>query len=400
MIDISIDSFLFILILLSAPLIMCRTNHFRTWSFFLINALIYCLTFSHTTSFIFCIIFILFPYIYIMLWRHKNITLVPCISIQVLFFIYLKGYSWIIGPIVGYQHINTFQTLGISYILFRQIDFILQYQAGKIEKIHFILYLNYLLSFWTLLSGPIQRYRDFIQNFDSTQVSEFNWEKHLKLFHRIANGLIKIVIISYFLKNQSDKAFAALSSGEDSLLLFLYWLYGYPLYVYLNFSGYCDVVIASAEYAGFKIPENFDRPYLSRNMIEFWNRWHITLSQWVRDFIYQPLFKKLLTSILKNNPLLSQYISLFITFFIVGIWHGTTINFVIFGLLHGLGMVMSLIYKNVTKKILGKKNFKTYSNHKGIQIIEIVICLHFVCFTFLFFEYDIISVFNILGDIW
>jgi D-alanyl-lipoteichoic acid acyltransferase DltB (MBOAT superfamily) len=294
---------------------------------------------------------------------------------------------------------STFQTLGISYILFRQIDFLLQYQADKIEKIHFILYVNYLLSFWTILSGPIQRYRDFIHHFDSAQVTDFNWEKHLKLFHRMANGLIKIVIISYLLKNQSDKAFTALSNGEYSLVLFLYWLYGYPLYVYLNFSGYCDVIIASAAYSGFSIPENFDRPYLSRNMIEFWNRWHITLSQWVRDFIYQPVFKKLLTSAFKNKLLLSQYISLFITFFIVGIWHGTTINYVIFGLLHGLGMVFSLGYRDVTKKLLGKKKFKTYSTHKGIQVIEIVICLNFVCFTFLFFEYDIQLVFNILGGL-
>jgi D-alanyl-lipoteichoic acid acyltransferase DltB (MBOAT superfamily) len=124
-------------------------------------------------------------------------------------------------------------------------------------------------------------------------------------------------------------------------------------------------------------------------MIEFWNRWHITLSQWVRDFVYQPFYKYLISGILSSHIVLAQYASIFITFFLVGIWHGSNFNFVIFGLLQGTGMVTSMLYRDSMHKLLGKERYKKFNENRIVSIAEIVICMHFVCFSFLFFEYDI-----------
>ncbi|HMB44552.1 MAG TPA: MBOAT family O-acyltransferase, partial [Candidatus Methanoperedens sp.] len=186
-----------------------------------------------------------------------------------------------------------------------------------------------------------------------------------------------------------------------SILYMASMFYGYPLYVYFNFSGYCDVVIAMGRWAGFKIPENFNKPYISRDMIEMWNRWHITLSQLVRDYLFQPLLKFLISGPLSGYVRTSQYISIFITFFLVGIWHGTTINFVVFGLLQGLGMAVSMIYRDQGIRQLGKIKYKMYYDNKWVANIERFFCLHFWCFTFLFFEYDIFKMtgwlFKLLG---
>ena len=184
----------------------------------------------------------------------------------------------------------------------------------------------------------------------------------------------------------SDHAYAHLVSSP-SLLYLLGIFYCFPLYVYFNFSGYCDIVIGMARWAGFIVPENFDRPYLSRDMIDMWARWHITLSQWVRDYVYQPLFKFFLSGPLRNYLSASQYVSIFITFFLVGIWHGTTLNFVVFGLLQGIGMAFSMIYRDICKKRLGKERYASFYNNKWVENGERFVALHFWCFTFLFFQY-------------
>jgi D-alanyl-lipoteichoic acid acyltransferase DltB (MBOAT superfamily) len=216
-------------------------------------------------------------------------------------------------------------------------------------------------------------------------------EDALRCFHRAANGFLKILLIgSFFLDMQRQFSFFFSSSGSPiRFLALLGFFYCFPLYLYFNFSGYCDVVIGMARWAGFSIPENFDRPWLSRDMIEMWNRWHITLSQWLRDYVYQPLYKSLISGPFRNHLSFSQYMSIFVTFFLVGIWHGTTLNYLLFGLLQGLGMAFSMLYRDVCKKYMGKERYKSYYNNKWVTNVERFVTLNFWCFTFLFFQYDI-----------
>ena len=118
---------------------------------------------------------------------------------------------------------------------------------------------------------------------------------------------------------------------------FLGVLYFYPLYLYLNFSGYCDIVIAGASFFGMKLPENFDQPYLSRNVIDFWTRFHRTLGFWIRDYLFLPLYKAVAERWPKRADLLA-FLCYFVAFFVAGIWHGPTANFVVFGLLQAVGV--------------------------------------------------------------
>jgi D-alanyl-lipoteichoic acid acyltransferase DltB (MBOAT superfamily) len=396
MFSLNLTSGIFIFLLCLGPFLMNLGQKKRRIAFLLINSglFFYCMTLFPQIN-ILLIFFILFPLPYADMIIKKSMKAWPAIILLILTFIYLKGYGRLLGaPFL--KDIPNVDLLGLSYILFRQIDFLLQVEAGKVKKVVIIDYFNYLLSFWTIIAGPIQRYRDFVNNFENAD-PRFDSRESLKCLHRAANGFLKVLLIGAFFKELSDASYAQMVSKGFSYWQFLKIFYFYPLYVYFNFSGYCDVVIAMAKWVGFAIPENFDRPYLSRNMIDFWNRWHITLSQWVRDFVFQPLFKFLLTNGFSRWDSLAKYVSIFITFFLVGLWHGSKINFVIFGLLQGGGMAVSMLYIDVSKKILGRERYKHYENNIIIALIERIVCIHFICFTFLFFEYNIGSMISWIG---
>ena len=149
------------------------------------------------------------------------------------------------------------------------------------------------------------------------------------------------IIATLFLSLYQTSA-AALAPADNGIALgrietighFLGVLYFFPLYLYLNFSGYCDIVIAGASLLGMKLPENFDHPYLARNVIDFWTRFHRTLGFWIRDYLFLPLYK----SVAERWPKQAEsyaFLCYFVAFFFAGIWHGPTGNFVIYRLAAG-----------------------------------------------------------------
>ena len=377
------------MLLLAGPLVLSAyAKSYRAPLFAVINVALYAFCLKTSQELCGLVLIISIPMIYEKLVKRFRIPLWPIVSVTVLLFILLSGYPWLFGSYLHDKVLHSVKILGLSYILFREIDVILLVQAEKIKSIRLLDYLNYLFSFYTIMAGPIQRYRDFVESFYRARpITEK--KEILRCFHRAANGMLKILLVAAFCKDLSDNFYSGLMENGLRVDYLLGIFYAYPLYVYFNFSGYCDVVIAMASWAGFVIPENFERPYLARNMIDFWNRWHITLSSWLRDFVYQPLFKYLLSGPLSRHLFLAQYLSIFVTFFLAGIWHGTTINFVVFGLLHGSGMALSMIYRDGFTKIMGKKRFNSFRERKTVGLLEIAVTLHFVCFTFLFFEYDV-----------
>lgn len=398
MLNLSIDSPLFLSLLILGPIFYSIRLPARDFCLLLINSGIFVITMGSIESAIWATLFMGIPYIYVLLSRKKQILVSPFVAISVAMFVYLKGYNWIIQPITGGGEVRVIPILGLSYILFRQIDILIQCDAKRVEHVKPIDYINYTLSFWMILSGPIQRYQDYICS-KGQRAPDFNWKFSLKHFHRAINGMIKVFIVSVFLKNISDASFALLSKNGFSLIPFLKLFYSYPLFVYINFSGYCDIVISFGALAGVKIPENFNKPYLARNMIEFWNRWHISLSEWIRDFIYQPLLKVIMTKGPKRLMHSYQYVVFFVTFIVVGVWHGNKLNFLVFGCLHGLGITLSLFYRNKLKKSLGKKGMKKYNSNNLVAALEIFVCMHYVFFTFLFFEYKFEEMIRVLSSI-
>lgn len=171
----------------------------------------------------------------------------------------------------------------------------------------------------------------------------------------------------------------------SQLGLFLTYFYTYPAFLYFNFSGYTDAAIGAAGLLGFKLPENFNRPYLSRNVLDFWNRWHITLSHWIRDYVFMASYKQAASAFPRGARLWS-YPLLFLALFAAGVWHGATAAYVSFGVLNGLGAVVNRIYGDVLKLTIGHAALKRYQKNRLIEWIAVGLTFHYICFCHLFFS--------------
>ena len=344
-------------------------------------------------------LFIVPPYIAIRrLWGGSQGavagTAAAVIAWEVILFIYLRKYEWV-SDADWLDH--PVAIIGLSYILFRVIHLIVE--APNLGHLKFgpLQYCTYILAFWTLLSGPIQRFEAFAQGID--MVGRPAFEDTLSAAHRMVNGLIKAFVIAPIFLKSSD--IGALTSADANGLDFAIVLYSYPIYLYLNFSGYTDIVIAVARLCGVNtLPENFNRPYLARNLPDFWSRWHMSFGTWIRHYVFTPLSKWLLgeTPPSAHNAMLA--ISVIVTFFIVGAWHGTTLNFLIFGLLHAGAIIVSAFYGVVLKSLLGRQRRKTFEAHIIVQILSTTVCFHFVATTVLLFSNSVSSLASTLKIFW
>jgi alginate O-acetyltransferase complex protein AlgI len=138
----------------------------------------------------------------------------------------------------------------------------------------------------------------------------------------------------------------------------------YPFFLYANFSGYIDIVIALARLMRVRLPENFDRPFSASSFLDFWNRWHITLSTWLKTYVYNPLLVTLMrrVSSLTLQPLLGVF-CFFVTFFLVGVWHGRTSEFILFGVLQGAGVAINKLWQLGLTRLLGRKGYKAVATN-------------------------------------
>lgn len=304
---------------------------------------------------------------------------------QVLLFVYLRKYEWA-GDFEFLQH--PIAIVGLSYMLFRVIHLTVEAPYLGHLKFSAARYFAYTTSFWTLLSGPIQRYEAFTQGLGTTGLP--SEDDVLAASHRLINGLIKAFVIAPVFLPASD--IGALAAADANWLDFAIVLYAYPIYLYLNFSGYTDLVIALARLCGVDtMPENFNRPYAARNLLDFWGRWHISFGVWIRQYIFNPLSK----SLLRKGPRWAENyllaVCVIVTFVLVGAWHGTTGNFIVFGLLHGVGIVAISVYDRGLKTVLGRKRRKAFLEHPVTRSVSIVLCFHYVSATILLFPNGLAS---------
>lgn len=308
------------------------------------------------------------------------------IAWEVLLFVYLRKYQ-LAGDIAWLEH--PVAIVGLSYMLFRVIHLIVE--APYLGHLPFgpLRYATYVGAFWTLLSGPIQRYDGFANGIAAAGRPDDT--EALAAGHRLINGLIKAFLLAPVCLRASP--LEALSVSEANWIDFAIVLYAYPAYLYLNFSGYTDMVIAIARLCGVNtLPENFNRPYLARNVMDFWTRWHMSFGTWIRHYIFTPMSKHLMKAAppaLQNGALA---VAVIVTFVIVGAWHGTTLNFVIFGILHGVAIIAITVYGRMLKALFDRQRRKAFENHPVVRGISVVLCFHFVCATILLFP-------NSVGDL-
>lgn len=224
--------------------------------------------------------------------------------------------------------------IGISYMVFRCIQFVMDGEV--LEDADFLSFVNFVLFFPTLLAGPIDQYERF-QKFHQGEELELD-ESPLPSLHRIANGFIKKFVLYELLLSWSLFGKPAGADWPASLL----WLgvLLLPVCLYLDFSGYCDMMLGLVRLMGYRLPENFDAPWKATNIQEFWNRWHITLSHFVRDYVFNPLSRQIYHGASPgwHFPLLMGLY--FFTMILLGLWHGTTLAFLLFGIAHGVMLVL------------------------------------------------------------
>ena len=210
----------------------------------------------------------------------------------------------------------------------------------------FVDFAFYLSFFPSLVAGPIVRANEFLPQLEkpySLSKKEFSWS----LFFFFYCIVKKIIISDYISANFVDRVFEMpqLYSSFENLLA----VYGYALQIYCDFSGYTDIAIAVALLFGFRLPQNFNSPYKSFNITEFWRRWHISLSAWLKDYLYISLGGN-------RKGQFRRYINLMLTMLIGGLWHGANLRFIIWGGLHGLALVFDKLIKRLTD-IFEKKTF-------------------------------------------
>ena len=273
-------------------------------------------------------------------------------------FVWLKRYSFV--PSATYLAFP-YLLVGLSYVFFRVLHLIIDGHQGAVEgKVGPLSYLNYTLNFTSLTSGPIQRYQDYrAMEVDCLPLTTVIAGEALE---RIIVGYCKVAIVSMVLLLVQRQAIADLAT--DPGLMQRVWsgllvVAVYPVYLYFNFSGYVDVVIGVARFFRIVLPENFDQPFSSENVINFWGRWHMTLSGWLKTYVYNPLMLTGMTRI--TSVTLAPYISVvafFVTFFLVGVWHGRTSEFIFFGLVTGFGVAANKLWQLQMQKRLGRKEYR------------------------------------------
>ena len=189
-------------------------------------------------------------------------------------------------------------------------------------------------------------------------------------FSRIINGYVKIVFVSALFFSLHGRLAAALeATGDGRGMMELAALYvaagaAFTIYFYYNFAGYMDVIIGFGRMMGFDPPENFNKPFAARNFLEFWSRWHITLSDWFRFYMFNPLLKSMIG--IWGNPRAANYlgvVAFFATFLVLGVWHGATDVFFVYGLFLGAGVSLNKLYQVLAAKQLGKDGYKRLSEN-------------------------------------
>ena len=306
-------------------------------------------------------VFLLACYAGLMLIRRApRFAFLPVLLGTLAAFVWLKHYAFV--PTRLFLPFAYF-TDGLSYILFRVLHLMIDTRTGAMrERIGFLSYVNYILNFTTFTLGPIQLYPDYLKMNAAAMESRLSSPVVATALERITKGLFKTNILALLFSAMQTRSIDALGAQQPPgmrVLCAALALVLYAFFIYCNFSGFIDIVIGVGSLIGFTLPENFNRPFAVDNFLDFWtNRWHITLSAWIRTYVYNPLLVALLRRFYSRmlEPVWAVF-AFFVTFFLVGVWHGQTTEFLVYGLLLGLGVSGNKMYQLVMTAQMGRKRF-------------------------------------------
>ena len=282
--------------------------------------------------------------------QAAKITAGIVIAADLLSIIYFKYFNFAVSNITALFNIpftpyNIFLPLGISFFTFQSIAFIsdalTQEESKKCTLLEFAAFISF---FPQLIAGPIVHANDLIPQFRTPEKLKFSPSNMADGFSIFFIGLAKKILIADMLSPYANQIFEAAQNGETiSFFVALYGMLAYSLQLYFDFSGYSDMAYGLALLIGIKLPVNFNSPYKSHSLIEFWSRCHITLSRFLRDYVYIPFGGNRLGTF-------KRFRNLLLTMLIGGIWHGAGWTFLVWGGIHGIGLIINHLWKILSEK--------------------------------------------------
>jgi alginate O-acetyltransferase complex protein AlgI len=264
--------------------------------------------------------------------------------------------------------------IGLSFHTFQAMSYTIEvYRGNQNAEKHFGIYSLYVMFYPQLVAGPIERPQNLLHQF--REKHDFDYKRVTDGLKLMAWGLFKKVVIADRLAEITDKIFTDVTA-YDGFGAFLGMIL-FTFQIFCDFSGYSDIALGTAQVMGFKLMENFKRPYFSQSIAEFWKRWHISLSTWFKDYLY--------ISLDGNRVSVPRwYFNLFFVFLVSGFWHGASWTFIIWGALHGFYLVFALIIEPLKAQIENKLGLLKYPAF--YKIFNIFITFSLVSFTWIFFR--------------
>jgi alginate O-acetyltransferase complex protein AlgI len=287
--------------------------------------------------------------------RKRKFLLVLSVCMNLGLLVYFKYCNFFIDNInallpsgvLPIHLLNVTLPIGISFYTFESLTYVVDvYRREHKPLTSFLDYQLYIILFPKLIAGPIIRYHEIADQING-RFETFNYNQALKGFHRFIIGLSKKVIIANSLGEYADLVFGTDVNGLSSGIAWLGALC-YTMQIYFDFSGYSDMAIGLAQMMGFRFPENFNNPYTSGSITEFWRRWHMTLGAWMRNYLYIPLGGN------RVNSKLKLYFNLWIVFVLSGFWHGASWTFIFWGVFHGTFLILERTKYGKLLEALGK----------------------------------------------
>lgn len=375
-----------LLIILSIPAIFLGIKEKKNKYYILFSSLVFCfLVYSkNINSLIYLVIFLIYEYmlikVYLRLKIEKN-----CDRVSI--FVILSLVPLVISRILPILEIDyKYGFLGISYITFKVMQILVEIKDNMIKEVNFIDYLSFMIFFPTLSSGPIDRSRRFIKDIEKT-ISKTEYLDNLgKGIEYILQGLVYKIILSQLIFDKINIISEATYTTKN-LTIYMY-LYGF--YLFFDFAGYSLMAVGVSKIFGIDTPMNFNKPFLAKDMKDFWNRWHMSLSHWFRDFVFSRLVFAMFKKKIFKSSLTTAMVAYIVNMTLMGVWHGINFSYLLYGLYHGIILAITEYFQKT-------KFYKNNKNKKWFEYSSIFITFNLVMFGFFIFSEKFVYILQVMG---
>ena len=318
---------------------------------------------------VYLLAFIIYQYVLVFIaQRMDSKRLKPLVMLSIL--------PLVVNKVFAITQLHLLAFIGISYMSFKTIQIMLEISDGLIkEKISVKDYLQFLLFFPTVSSGPIDRSRRFLKEINEVMPRKDYLELAGDGIYRIVLGLLyKVVLSTYFYQ-----ILLALSN-TGTVVYSIKYMYLYTLYLFFDFAGYSLMAVGSSNVLGIQTPMNFNKPFLSIDIKDFWTRWHITLSTWLRDFVFSRVLMQVIRKKWFKNRLHNAAYAYMVNMLVMGFWHGLSVSYIAYGFYHGILMSGFEIYQ--------KKStfYKKHKNKTWYKLISWFVTMNLVMVGFFIFS--------------